>query len=298
MPCAYEEIFVDLIGLASSKSEQYDSMAEEFGEILIYESDGIQACRYFPENRWSNLFLFRCRMSEQVFKNASEFDASLGTEPEFGLRSSLHSHFFPSSAIQGPFLSLLMYYPQIGLRLVLDLVNHAGDFYGNRKWPAARLEPAYRITISINDCEEVKQWANDCLWQAYRGTGAIPNVIQCALMALERWLLKMCEDSIPVESWLLEILKESNNVMTTSVVASVCNAYPYHCGTAAFSFLKSKECVELDRLRIVKEQEFMQAALLSFSKKDKSYVYERKKSNALAHRQHDIEFSDAQIAKQ
>ena len=77
--------------------------------------------------------------------------------------------------------------------------------------------------------------------------------------------------------------------MATSVVASVCNAYPYHCSTAAFSFLKSKECVELDRLRMVKEQEFMQAALLGFSKKDKSYVYERKKSNALVHRQHDIE---------
>ena len=288
VPCAYEEIFVDLIGRASSKSEQYDSMAEEFGEILIYESDGIQACRYFPE-QMAKLILFRCRMPEQVFKNASEFDASLGTEPEFGLRSSLHSYFFPSSAIQGPFLPLLMYHPQIGLRLVLDLVNHAGDFYGNRKWSAARLEPAYRITISINDYEEVKQWANDYLWQAYRGTAAIPYAIQCALMALESWLLKMCEDSIPVESWLLEILKESNNVMTTSVVASVCNAYTYHCGTAAFSFLKSKECVELDRLRMVKEQEFMQAALLNFSKKDKSYVYERKKSNALVHRQHDIE---------
>ena len=288
IPCAYEEIFVDLIGRASSKSEQYDSMAKEFGEILIYESDGIQACRYFPEQT-AKLILFRCRMSEQVFKNASEFDASLGTEPEFGLRSSLRSHFFPSSAIQGPFFPLLTYHPQIGLRLVLDLVNHAGDFYGNRKWPAASLKPAYRITISINDCEGVKQWANNYLWQAYRGTGAIPNVIQCALMALERWLLEMCEDSIPVESWLLEILKESNNVMATSVVASVCNAYPYHCSTAAFSFLKSKECVELDRLRMVKEREFMQATLLSFSKKDKSYVYERKKSNALVHRQHDIE---------
>ena len=171
----------------------------------------------------------------------------------------------------------------------MDLVNHAGDWYGNRKQPATRLEPAHIITISIPGCGKVKQWANGRLWRAYRGTSVVPNVIQCALMALESWLLKMCEDSIPVESWLLRILQESNNVMATAVVASVCNAYPDICDTAAFALLKSRECIELDRTRMAKEQESTLVELPRLHPMDRVYSDERKGSNALTHRRHDLE---------
>ncbi len=286
VPHADDERFIDLIERASIRSKRRDLLAREFSELLISTWDGAPACRCFPKHM-AKLTRFMCCLSEHGIRPESDFDAFLHTEPYFGLRFNAHFRFLPS-AIRGPFFSLLFYHPQIGLQLVLDIVNHAGDWYGNRRWPRTRLEPAYQITISTSG-GEVQQWANDILWQAYRGKRPIPNVIQCALMALEHWLLKMCKDSIPVEHWLLKILKESNNVMTTAVVASVCNAYPDLCGTVAFSFIKSKKCIELDNQRVSNEHEFRLALSLSFHPADQIYFDERKRSNALEHRQRNLE---------
>ena len=131
-----------------------------------------------------------------------------------------------------------------GLRLVLDLVNYTGDVYGSRCEDQVR-----RITISVPGHDKVRQWANDRLWLAYRGTSDVPPVLMCALMALEHWLLTMCERGCDIEHWLLKILRESNNVMTTGVVASVCTAYPDLGGEAALALLGSRHCVELDGIR-------------------------------------------------
>ena len=286
-PRSSEESFIDLLERASSRSEWRDGTLREFTELIIYETDGIQACRDFPE-RMTQITLSWCCLQEQDREHASRFDISMGTELDFGLRASLNSGFLPRSAIRGPFLPLLIDHPDIGIRLVLDFVNHAGDWYCNRKWPTIRLEPAHPITISILG-GDVKQWANERLWNAYRGTSVTPYIIQCALMALESWLLKMCEDSISVEPWLLKILQESKNVMTTAVVASVCNAYPGLCGTAALALLKSRKCIELDRRRMAKEHESAWVALPGPRPMDGLYNSERRRSNALTHRRHDLE---------
>ena len=286
VPHANGERFIDLIERASTRSEQHDRQAEEFGKLLINGLDGAPACKCFPE-QMAKLTRFMCCLPERAIRSESNFDTSLQTEPHFGLRTISHFRFLPS-AIRGPFSFLLFSHPQIGLQLVLDIVNHAGNWYGNRRWPKTRLEPAYHITISTSG-GEVQQWANDFLWQAYRGKRPIPHVLQCVLMALEHWLLNMCKNSIPVESWLLKILKESNNVMTTAVVASVCNAYPDLCGTVPFSFIKSKKCIELDNQRVLNENEFALALSISSHHADRIYSGERKRSNELKHRQDNLE---------
>ena len=288
VPRSNGKSLIGLVERASSGSEQRNRLLGEFSKFLIDGTDGAPACRDFPE-QMARLTLSWCCISEHDLRHASRSDFSAGIEPDFGLRASIHFNFLPKSAIRGPFLPMLTHHPHTGLRFVLDLVNHAGDWYGNRKWPATRLEPAHPITISIPDRGEVRQWANERLWLAYRGVSITPNVIQCALMALESWLLKMCVDSIPVESWLLRILLESNNVMATAVVASVCNAYPGLCGTAAFALLKSRKCIELDRLRMAKEYESAWVALPGPLPMDGLYNGERRRSNALTHRRHDLE---------
>ncbi len=43
----------------------------------------------------------------------------------------------------------------------------------------------------------VKQYASPHLWKGYRGHSTLPDVLQCALMALENWLigyLEVCSD--------------------------------------------------------------------------------------------------------
>ena len=61
------------------------------------------------------------------------------------------------------------------------------------------------------------------------------------------------ENQGPVEPLLLKILRGSNNVMATAVVASVCCAYPTLAGSAALALLKSLECIMLDRSRMANE---------------------------------------------
>ena len=95
---------------------------------------------------------------------------------------------------------------------------------------------------------------------AYRGTSVLPNVLHCALMALETWLLELCENGTPIESWLTKLLVDSNSVMTTALIASVCNAYPTSGGTTALALLTAREVFPMDLRRMVKERD---AAILS-----------------------------------
>ena len=290
VPSANPERFHDILGRASERSEKRDMMLEEFSDLLIDGIDGIPACRDFPD-QMAQLTMSWCCLSEEDLERASRFGGGFrDIEPEFGIHPNRHFTFFPPSAIRGPFLPLLRFHPSIGVKLILDLVNHAGDWYGSRKWFDPMLEVAHSITITIDGHGVVDQWANSRLWQAYRGTSVAPYVIKSALMALESWLLEMCEASIDVEPWLLKVLKESNNVMTTAVVASVCNAHPSLAGVAALALLTCRDLIDLDRRRMIAEGD--SHALTAFPRLDqtqKVYDDERGRSNGLGHRQHDLE---------
>ena len=287
-PRLFRNCFSRLVDWAPDNPNPPDMVSKEFARLLIDGTSGIQSCRDFPE-QMRQLTLSWCCLSEQDLGSLSGIGAGIDIGLDFGLNPHLHLGFMPQSAIRGPFLHLLMHHQDTGVQLVLETVNHAGDWYGNRKWPRTRLEAAHPISISIPRNGEMGQWANDRLWNAYRGTSVSPRVVQCALMALEAWLLDMCKESLPVESLLLKILRESKSVMTTAVVASVCNAYPELCSAAALVLLKSRECIELDRRRLAKERESgLLAGFSAIRPSDKIYTNERKKSNALHHRQHDL----------
>ena len=154
-----------------------------------------------------------------------------------------------------------------------------------------RHAPTDSISISIPGHGSVRQWADERLWLAYRGTSRTPYVIQCALMALESWLLAICNNATDdVDGLLLPILQKSNNVMTTAVLASVCNAYPGLCRRTAFALLKSRKCIELDAARAAREPEAGQLASMSnMFMKHTFYSDERGESNSLPHRRHNLE---------
>ena len=290
VPRADEKAFIALVQRALDRVGRSDPLPQDFAEILLYGLDGMSACRNFPEQIAQLVMSWCCMTDADLERMRHPYSSSLDIEHEFGLAGYLGHAYFPSSAIRGQFLAMLKSHPSIGVQLVLDLVNHAGSWYGGRKWPAFRLEPAQPITISVPGHGEVEQWANIRLWESHRGTSVTPHVIQCALMALESWLLELCEGMEEIEQWLLKILLESNNVMTTAVVASVCNAHPGRGGVASLALLTSREAVRMDRVRMVKEtsSDFL-ASLPSLNPMNSFYNDERKKSNALLHRRHDLE---------
>ena len=103
VPRSDEKSFIELVERASPRSEQYDSLSEEFSKILIDGTDGIQACRDFPE-QMAQLTLSWCCLSEHDLEIASRFDGSACIESDFGLRDGLPLYFLPRSARSRPVL--------------------------------------------------------------------------------------------------------------------------------------------------------------------------------------------------
>lgn len=281
VPRAYSESFLSLVERASSKSEWRNIVLGKFRDILMGRL-GFPACRDFPKEMagfvWSS-----CIPEEPDMDSIWTWHEKFSPEFKFGLYPYASSDYKHFSAFRGPFWPLLKFHPDIGIQLVLDLANHAGDWYGTK---GEDVVP--RIVVSVPGHVGVIQWADDRLWQAYRGASEVPHVIACALMALEHWLLKICEHGYNVRPWLLKILRESRNVMTTGVVASVCSAYPDLCGAVLQALLKSKECVSLDQSRVKKEGEPPLGRYAAVSRDDRYYDDERRQSNALPHRRRDL----------
>ena len=224
VPRCDESRFTDLLQRAAVRENQRNTICDELAEILLSGVEGTAACRDFPE-LMVKLALSKYCLTDADLERRFHWSPT-DVDDAFGLRANVERWYFPTSAIRGPFRPLLMFHPADGVQLVLDLLNHAGSWYGERKLISEFMEAPFLINLSVPGHGEVQQWANDRLWSAYRGTSVVPNVIQCALMALEAWLIDKCDNSVDVEPWLMEILSKSNNVMTTAVVASLCNAYP------------------------------------------------------------------------
>jgi hypothetical protein len=290
VPTGDENAFRALIDRAIA-DEDRDRLADEVSEILLNGIDGWLACRYYPEEI-IRLAKARLLLREKDLKRGDwGFGRSIDIEPFFGIQKHAHLAWFPASSIRGFFLPLLRYHPQQGVDFIIELLNHAGSWYGEQRWPKDRLEAAYQIKIEMPGGAPVSQWANPRLWGLYRGLSVGPYVLQTALMALEAWLLAICDQKgMDVESWLLKILRESNNAMATAVVASFCNAHPEKAGRAGLALLSSPELIEMDRARTV--QEGTHCAMFGIFPTpgiDKIYENERKESNALPHRRHDLE---------
>ena len=287
-PRCDESRFADLLQRAAVRDNQRNTTCDELAEILLSGVEGTAACRDFPE-LMAKLALSKYCLTDADLERRFQWSPP-DSDDAFGLSGNVEHWYFPVSAIRGPFRPLLRFHPADGVQLVLDLLNHAGNWYGERKSIPEFMEAPFRTSISVPGHGEVQQWANERLWSAYRGTSVVPHVVQCALMALEEWLIEICDNSAEVEPWLMEILRKSNNVMTTAVVASVCNAYPKEGGAASLALLTSREAFSMDIRRMVSERNADFPNLFPYrDPMAKHYNNERQRSNALEHRRQHLE---------
>ena len=288
VPRCNESRFEDLLRRAAVRDNQRNTTYDELAEILLSGVEGTAACRDFPE-LMAKLALSKYCLTDADLERRFQWSPP-DSDDAFGLSGNVEHWYFPVSAIRGPFRPMLRFHPADGVQLLLDLLNHAGSWYGERKSIPEFIEAPFRTSISVPGHGEVQQWANQRLWSAYRGTSVVPHVVQCALMALEEWLIEICDNSADVEPWLLEILGKSNNVMTTAVVASLCNAYPKEGGAASLALLTSREAFSMDLRRTVSERDADFPNLFPYrDPMAKHYNSERQRSNALEHRRQHLE---------
>lgn len=269
-----------------------DRIGKDLREIVLEGTEGMAACRDLPELVIS-VAEKHLLCAESDLQDRRGYSHSLGVETLFGIKDSAHSGFFPASAYRGPFLQLLRHHTEEGLTFIISMFNYSADWYAHPRIHEEYVEPPLEIMLTFADGSSRKQWCNARLWNLYRGTTVGPYVLQCALMALEQWLLEFPEKyPNTLDEVLLRILNDCDSAALTGVVASVATALPRASGEALLVLLASRECIILDRGRLASESHApstMADLLPSMNAENRIYHAERKRADARPHRQRDLE---------
>ena len=177
-----------------------------------------------------------------------------GLEADFGLKPHLNFRYHPVSALQTPIYLLLVAEPGLGMKFVLELLNYASTCYRNSPM-ATEYKEWQEIELVISETEKIKQICSERLWKMHRGTAPNPNILECVLMALEKWLLEVAEKfpEILLNKFCLFLLKNSNNVAVTATVLSVVEAYPEKLFDISCVLLRTKEIFHYDISRRTSE---------------------------------------------
>ena len=261
------------------------AMPKEFDELLdadVFQADVRRRPHYVDDfckmALGSFVTVFLCKHVPQTviklaltefFVDDSETDPDdawhIEVEPCFGLHPFRHE-FFPASGAKGPFQHLLRFHPREGLDFILELLNRAGNKYAHSNLDSPdRQTTIFRnpqstsgdeIEIVLDDQTSVKQCCSGRLWVAYRGFSVVPYLLQSALMALENWLISIAEErsSSTTLEWVFDhILRNSNSVMSTAVLASLATGFPNLLGKAALPLLRCPALYGIDLARTVRE---------------------------------------------
>lgn len=267
-----------------------DNLAEELRSLVLSSVEGMPFARDLPK-----LFVEIAEAELVLTDKDIDPDDFYGHRADinehFGVRPDNRMHFFPASALRGPWYALLRNHPRIGIEFYLKIFNHCSDWYSNPRLPDP-LEPTWGTKITFEDGAARTIACNARLWSAYRGTSVTPCVLQSMLMALENWLLEYAKTyASTLDSILLELLKRSDSVMIPGVVASVAIAHPEHAVGSLLSLLSSRDLVRLDRARLVSENHAgaLNSMMAGTRPENSIHISERNASNALQHRREDLE---------
>lgn len=177
-------------------------------------------------------------------------------ESSFGLNDRLHSEYYPTSAYQTPIRALLRKNPEKTIDFIIDLTNNAAKSYEESELNKNYNE-CYEIKLVLSEKEVVSQICSDRLWKIHRGTGVAPHLLESVLMALEDYVLSYVEQLTKEDAVALcyHLLENSNNAAITAVVMSAVIAYPDKLFEISCILLKTKELFDLDRSRLLREDE-------------------------------------------
>lgn len=273
-----------------------DPVAEEFRDILLADLDGAPAARDLPDLLIS-VALDSFLATEEYLSAEPYGRASIDVDLYFGIKENLRHVFFPASAFRGPWINLLTHHPRKGLDFLIRVFNHSAEWYAH---PRLRdhLEPAWEVKLTFANGTTRTQWVNPRLWGLYRGMSVGPYPLQSLLMAFEKWLLDYAKSHPEgLDAVLLEILQRSESAALAAVVASVATAHPHLSGEALLVLLSVQDYIEIDLSRMAGEHQTSSLTGLfpTLRAKNKIYEEERKKSNALPHRKHDLEAAIANL---
>ena len=261
---------------------------DELRKHLLVSLDGWAACRFLPqavsrfaEETWG---LNRDLEWPNPFEHASDM------EGYFGLTQCHPLDYHPASAMHGPCYPLLQWNPEIGIALVLKLANVAAERFAKIGLDKRYGDESRQVLVKLGNKKTCRQWGNPRLWMMHRQGMPGPDVLQSALMALEKRLLEAAKAGEDISAIAQSLIEQSNNVMITSVVASVSMAYPDRLGETALIVLQAREFFGWDIARVVRDQHPLSSAFGGMLPKKEIYERERVESDKLPHRSRSLEW--------
>ena len=204
-------------------------------------------------------------------------------EDAFGLSSRFDWNIQTPSAFYTPIFNLLRCHPDKALDFVLRLINNTTAIYA-KSYLNTEYSETEKISIHLPNGKIIEQIASARLWQIYRGTSVAPYILECVLMALERWLLfyvKEKEAKYGIDA-CYKLLSESTSVAITSVVVSAVTAYPNKLFEIACILLHTKEIHIYEIKRLTSESSA--GFLFGLNRSQEFFENERRLSNQLEHR--------------
>lgn len=246
-------------------------------------------CKYRPE------FIIRLALHEWVLESRikdywSRYESIQGDE-RYGLDDN--RDFFAPSGAKGPFQYLLQYHPKKALDFIIKLCNFSTEKYIEHLKKEG--DEIYLERLILEDGTPIDQFVTTEFWSGYRGHSNIPYVLQCALMALENWLISYVEHSREYNEidWIYDyLLKNSKSVLITAILASVAIGFPNKVRKAVFPILRIAEFYLIDISRFVHEAGENQLHWFNAYDNDVMtgiYIEERKKSAIRSWRKETLE---------
>lgn len=197
-------------------------------------------------------------------------------------------NYYPSSAYQTPIYHLLNSNPYPTLRFIVKLYDHSINVYKNYGNDIKEVKLEY-------EGQTIIQYGNKELWNLYRQGICFSDLLECVLMALERWMLEMAKLSQRdgfdfIKDFLkntFAILIQSKSVAITSVLSSIAVAYPNLFENNIFSLLRTREFFQWDLLRYSHESAL---TILIDGRRYPLQQKERMDSAKLPHRKEHLEW--------
>lgn len=260
------------------------SYVDELTSLALVGTNVAMLCKRNPD------FIVRLSFHEWLLQEEGKDEFGyrsyrrMDVEESFGL--DRERDFFPASGAKGPFKYLLHSNPILALDFIIKLCNLTAKKYSESDFaaPADNEEGALyayetvvkQIEVPLNDGTTVKQYASPHLWKGYRGQSTLPYLLQCALMALENWIVEYvdkCGENNEIEGVFDYLLRSSNSVMPTSVLASVATGFPEKVGAAAYPLLKTSSLYHLDLIRMTAERGGHELHFFGFNRDAMSKIY-------------------------
>lgn len=230
------------------------------------------------------------------------YSSSPDIEESFGLEYGLDFKYYPTSALKSPVLALFQASPTTAINFVIEFFNYVTEKYRDSELNEQCSE-CQDVEIVLPNGKRVVQTMSARLWQMYRGTSAAPNLLECILMALERWLYNLLPEVSNEHACNIctKLLRDSRSAAITAVVTSIVMAYPQKLFPVACILLHTKSIFLLDIHRLCAEStaNWFRGGI----PKEKFYDQERINSNNLPFRKKrfediilDYQFNDSQLA--